>query len=72
MAGRFRSFGEPRLGGRYGIEGCGSALDLALVEGFAGVEAERHEWDAPRSEFLPWRADTRDWLGTALCSFWWD
>jgi hypothetical protein len=36
------------------------------------MDAERHEWDAPGSEFLPWRADTRDWLGAALCSFWWD
>jgi hypothetical protein len=42
------------------------------VEGFAGMDAERHEWDAPGSEFLPWRAGTRDWLGTALRSFWWD
>ena len=42
------------------VEGCGTALDLALVEGFAGMNAERHEWDAPGSEFLPWRADTRD------------
>jgi hypothetical protein len=36
------------------------------------MDAERHEWDAPGSEFLPWRAGTRDWLGAALCSFWWD
>jgi hypothetical protein len=42
------------------------------VEGFADMDAERQEWDAPGCEFLPWRADKRDWLGAALCSFWWD
>jgi hypothetical protein len=36
------------------------------------MEAERHEWGAPGYEFLPWSAEVHDWLGAALCSFWWD
>jgi hypothetical protein len=54
------------------VEDYGTALDLAIVEGLARVDATRHEWDAPGSEFLPWRADRRDWLGANFCSFWWD
>jgi hypothetical protein len=54
------------------VEYCGTALDLAVVEGLASADASRHEWDAPGSEFLPWRAGTEEWLGAAFCSFWWD
>lgn len=49
-----------------------TALDLAIVEGLATAGATRHLWDAPGSEFVSWRADVRDWLGAAFCSFWWD
>ncbi len=28
--------------------------------------------ERPAPKFLPWRAGTRDWLGAAFCSFWWD
>jgi hypothetical protein len=52
--------------------GACTALDLAVVEGLAAARATRHLWDAPGSEFGPWRADVRDWLGAAFCSFWWD
>ena len=38
----------------------------------AAADATRHLWDAPGSEFASWRADVRDWLGAAFCSFWWD
>lgn len=54
------------------VEGYGNALSLAVVEGFARMDADRHLWGVPGSEFLPWRASTRDWLGATLCSFWWD
>lgn len=52
--------------------GACTALDLAIVEGLAAANATRHLWDAPGSEFASWRADVRDWLGAAFCSFWWD
>jgi hypothetical protein len=52
--------------------GACTALDLAIVEGLATSDATRHLWDAPGSEFASWRADVRDWLGAAFCSFWWD
>lgn len=52
--------------------GACTALDLAIVEGLATAGATRHLWDAPGSEFGSWRADVRDWLGAAFCSFWWD
>ena len=29
------------------VEGYGTALDLALVEGFASMGAVRHEWEVP-------------------------
>lgn len=48
-----------------------TALDIALVEAFAGMDAERPLWAAPAAEFRAERAD-RDWLGAAFCSFWWD
>jgi hypothetical protein len=54
------------------VEDYGSALDLALVEGLAHVDAGRHLWEAPGSDFLSWHASTRDWLGAMFCSFWWD
>ncbi len=52
--------------------GNSTALDLAIVEGLATTDATRHLWEAPGSEFRPWRADVRDWLGAPVCSFWWD
>ena len=52
--------------------GACTALDLAIVEGLATIDATRHLWDAPGSEFICWRADVRDWLGATFCSFWWD
>ena len=54
------------------VDGYGTALDLAVVEGLTSPNASRHLWDAPGSEFLPWRTSTPDWLGAAFCSFWWD
>lgn len=54
------------------VEDYGTALGLAIVEGFASADSERHEWDMPGSEFFSWRADTDDWLGAVFCSFWWD
>jgi hypothetical protein len=54
------------------VEDCGTALDLAVVEGLAVPEAQRHEWEASGSEFLDWRAGADDWLGAPYCSFWWD
>ena len=54
------------------VEGYGNALDLAVVEGLARMDADRHVWASPGSEFLSWRASTHDWLGAMFCSFWWD
>jgi hypothetical protein len=54
------------------VEGYGTALDLAVVEGLATADAVRHLWEAPGYEFLSWRDSTDDWLGAALCSMWWD
>jgi hypothetical protein len=54
------------------VEGYGTALDLALVEGLASRDAQRPLWAATGSEFHPWRASTDDWLDATLCSFWWD
>jgi hypothetical protein len=54
------------------VDGGGTALDLAVVEGLVGMKAQRPLWAAPGSELRPWRADTRDWLDAAFCSFWWD
>jgi hypothetical protein len=55
------------------VEGYGTALDLAIVEGLVSPEDSKHQWDAPGPEFLPWCAtSTHDWLGAAFCSFWWD
>lgn len=50
----------------------GTALDLAIVEGFASMGAERPRWEMPGPEFRSWRADADDWLDAAFCSFWWD
>lgn len=60
------------IGRLWPVEDGGTALDLALVEGFASMDAERHLWEAPGSEFRPGSANPRDWLGAAFCSFWWD
>ena len=54
------------------VDGYGTALDLAVVEGFASRGGERPVWAATGYEFCPWRASTQDWLGAAFCSFWWD
>jgi len=54
------------------VEGYGTALDLAEVEGLKRSNASRREWNAPGGEFLAWRAGTQDWLGAEFCSFWWD
>jgi hypothetical protein len=53
-------------------DSAGTALDLAEVEGFAAMDAQRHLWVMSGSEFRPWRAEVDDWLGATLCSFWWD
>jgi len=60
------------IAGRWPVEGYGTALDLAEVEGLTRSNASRREWHAPGWEFLSWRADTQDWLGAEFCSFWWD
>jgi hypothetical protein len=44
------------------IEGYGTALDLAEVEGLTRSNASRREWGAPGWEFLSWRAGAQDWL----------
>lgn len=54
------------------VEGHGTALDLAVVEGLASQDADHRQWEESGPEFLFWRADTDDWLGAASCSFWWD
>jgi len=54
------------------VEGYGTALDLAVVEGLASRDADHRQWEESGPEFLSWRADTDDWLGAAFCSFWWD
>lgn len=54
------------------LDGGGTALDLAVVEGFACMDAERRLWGMPGSEFPPWRRDAGDWLDATFCSFWWD
>ena len=54
------------------VDGYGTALDLAVVEGFASRSAEGPVWAATGYEFCPWRVSTQDWLGAAFCSFWWD
>jgi hypothetical protein len=54
------------------IDGYGTSLDLAVMEGFASMDAGRPLWAATGSEFRPWRASTDDWLGAAFCRFWWD
>jgi hypothetical protein len=54
------------------VEGYGTALDLAVVEGLASRDADHWQWEEFGPEFLSWRADTDDWLGAAFCSFWWD
>jgi hypothetical protein len=55
-------------------EDGGDALGLAMVEGFAASDNDKHLWERPGSEFLPWRARTGndEWLDAAWCSFWWD
>jgi hypothetical protein len=54
------------------VEGYGTALDFALLEGLASMDANRHLWGMSGPEFLSWRADADDWLGAAFCSLWWD
>jgi hypothetical protein len=52
--------------------GGGTALDLAVIEGFASMDAQHPLWAEPGSEFRAWRGGTRDWLDAKFCSFWWD
>ncbi len=54
------------------VDGYGTSLDLAVMEGFASMDAGRPLWAATGSEFRPWRGSTDDWLGAAFCRFWWD
>ena len=57
------------------LDDGGTALDLAVVEGFASINASRRVWGMPGPQFAAWRAgdaDDADWLGAAYCSFWWD
>ena len=54
------------------VESYGTALDFAVVEGLATMDADRHAWGMSGSEFLSWRAGSDDWLDAAFCSFWWD
>src|SRR5260370_7459178 len=49
------------------VDGYGTTLDLALMEGFASMDAGRPLWAATGSESRPWRARTDDWLGAAFC-----
>ncbi len=54
------------------LDDGGTALDFAIVEGLACMDADRRVWGMPGSEFRPWRADAGDWLDATFCSFWWD
>jgi len=54
------------------LDDGGTALDLAVVEGFASMDADRRLWGMSGSEFAAWCADDGDWLGAAFCNFWWD
>ncbi len=60
------------IGRLWPVEDYGTALDLALIEGLARADANRHLWEASGPEFISWRASTDDWLGATLCSIWWD
>jgi hypothetical protein len=53
------------------LDDGGTALDLAVVEGFASMDAERPCWEMSGPEFRSWRAAADDWLDAAFCSFWW-
>jgi hypothetical protein len=61
-----------QIASQWPVDGYGTALDLAVVEGLATVNADRPVWAATGYEFRPWRAATDEWLGAAFCSFWWD
>ena len=61
-----------QIASQWPVDGYGTALDLAVVEGFATANADRPVWAATGYEFRPWRAGTDDWLGASFCSFWWD
>ena len=61
-----------QIASHWPVDGYGTALDLAVVEGLATVNADRPVWAATGYEFRPWRAGADDWLGAAFCSFWWD
>ena len=54
------------------LDGYGTSLDLAVMEGSASMTPGRPLWAATGSEFRPWRASTDDWLGAAFCRLWWD
>ena len=54
------------------VERYGTALDLAVAEGLSIRDANCRLWGESGSEFLRWRADMRDRLGAAFCTFWWD
>lgn len=54
------------------VEDYGTALDLAVLEGLASMDADRHLWGMSGAELLSWRASTDDWLGATFCSLWWD
>ena len=61
-----------QIASQWPVDGYGTALDLAVVEGFATANADPPVWAATGYEFRPWRAGADDWLGAAFCSFWWD
>jgi hypothetical protein len=49
--------------------GACNALDLAIVEGLAATDATRHLWEAPGSEFGPWRPDfVTGWMPRSAAS----
>jgi hypothetical protein len=52
------------------IEGGGTALDLAVVEGLDRQNTTRMQWAMPGRELR--NPDTRNCLNAEFCSFWWD
>jgi len=44
-----------QIAGQWKVDGYGTALDVAVVEGFASAKAERPLWAATGYEFHPWR-----------------
>jgi hypothetical protein len=54
------------------LQGHGSALDIAVVEGVSSVGSATRLWGMSGSDFLTWCLSSHDWLGARCCSFWWD